>query len=109
MLAFLQTRLGCALAAALAVAILTFTVTARYYDRAAEVTALKSQIAARDFDIKMAQDAAFAAAKRAETLQQKTTENQGYVDALEQELAARPGRDACRLTGDDADWLRRIK
>lgn len=80
-----------------------------YYRADAEITALKSQIAAKDADLRIAKSAESTARSAALALEQKATETKEYLNEREREVASRPGRDACRLDDADALRLRSIK
>lgn len=109
MMAFFTSRLGVGLIAALLAALITFTATSRYYNNAAEVTALKSQLAAVQADIAIARNAESTARAAALALEQRATENRGHVDELVREIESRPERGGCRIDDADAERLRRIR
>lgn len=77
-------------------------------DRFAEIAALESRIAVKDADLTAARNAERVARDQAEILADRAIENQEIVNDLSAELAARPDRDACRISGADAERLRRV-
>lgn len=74
-------------------------------DRSAEIAALVSRIAVKEADINIARNAGRIAAAQAEQMAEITLQQQEHLDDLESELASRPERAACRLTGHDIERL----
>lgn len=74
-------------------------------DQTAQVAALQSQVDASRTDLKAAQSAERIARAQAEQLAEITLKQSETVNDLEKELAARPGRDACRMSDADAQRL----
>lgn len=92
----------------LSAALLCFLIGFRVSDQRAEAKALRLQLAAKEIDLKAAQNAADEADKAKADLARQAEADQERIERYEAALKARPDG-GCSLTDDDLRWLRNDK
>ena len=116
MLSIFQTRFGCAVVAAAIAVIATFIMTARHYDQSLQVAALNKQVselqavtAKQAADLAISKLGESSALATADTLKQKATEDDTYIENLLSALADQAGRLSCPVDDFAYDRLHNAK